>query len=167
VYRALPNKNNGGTSGVFKTVLLTNHVHVLGKESLAPTLTEEDVKNIYALANGKASPFEVLAHSLAPSIFGHAEIKRGILALLLGGEEKNLRRGGHIRGDINLLLVGDPSCGKSQLLRFVQNSAPHCITTTGRGSSGVGLTAAVTTDKDTGERRLEAGAMVRCGGSGL
>eukprot|EP01147_Barroeca_monosierra_P000512 gene512-3838_t len=163
IYRALPSKRNGTTSGVFRTVLLANTVRLLEAEVQMPSLTDTDIKNILKISKTKRknlTPFRLLARSLAPSIYGSEEIKMGILCLLLGGLEKNLKRGGHIRGDINILMVGDPSCGKSQLLRFVHNTAPHCITTTGRGSSGVGLTAAVTTDQDTGERRLEAGAMV-------
>lgn len=159
MYRCLPSKRSGFTPGTFRTVLIANHIHVMSKE-IAPNFSASDVSNIKKFSRRKKDVFETLAQSLAPSIHGHEYIKRAVLCLLLGGTEKVLENGTRLRGDINVLLIGDPSTAKSQMLRYVLHSAPRAIPTTGRGSSGVGLTAAVTTDPETGERRLEAGAMV-------
>merc|ERR1719370_473315 len=158
-YRAMPGKQNGYTNGTFKCVLIANNVALLSKE-VTPSITGEDVAKCKKFAKQKGDVFAMLAKSLAPSIHGHEFIKQALLCQLLGGVEKNLANGTRLRGDINLLLIGDPSGAKSQLLRYVLHTAPRAITPTGRGSSGVGLTAAVTTDQETGDRRLEAGAMV-------
>lgn len=158
-YRCLPSKRGGYTSGIFKTVLLANNIQLLNKE-LSPQISAEDVSRCKKFSKEHPKIFELLSRSLAPSIHGNEYIKKAVLCLLLGGVEKVLPNGTRLRGDINVLLLGDPSVAKSQLLRYVLHTAPCAIPTTGRGSSGVGLTAAVTTDQETGDRRLEAGAMV-------
>lgn len=161
VYRALGGAANNSSS--FKTVILSNSVYLLHARSTGVAsqekLTDQDIRNINKLAKDRKI-FDILSRSLAPSIYGFDYIKKAVLLMMMGGVEKNLDNGTHLRGDINILMVGDPSTAKSQVLRFVLNTASLAIATTGRGSSGVGLTAAVTTDKETGERRLEAGAMV-------
>ncbi|KAK9503512.1 hypothetical protein O3M35_010055 [Rhynocoris fuscipes] len=100
-----------------------------------------------------------LASSLAPEIYGHEDIKKALLLLLVGGVDTT-PDGMKIRGNINICLMGDPGVAKSQMLSFIERLARRSQYTTGRGSSGVGLTAAVMKDPLTGELVLEGGALV-------
>ncbi|PSR80733.1 hypothetical protein PHLCEN_2v6649 [Hermanssonia centrifuga] len=104
--------------------------------------------------------YERFAKSVAPSIFGSLDIKKAITCLLFGGSKKVLPDGMRLRGDINVLLLGDPGTAKSQLLKFVEKVAPIAVYTSGKGSSAAGLTASVQRDSVSREFYLEGGAMV-------
>ena len=167
VYKAVPPRAAGVISGVFHATLVACNVTKMaggpGGAPVAAAAARVSVADLQAAEEIAARPdvLDLLASSLAPSIYGHALVKRGLIMQLLGGRERDLAGAGtRLRGDVHALLVGDPGVAKSQLLRAAMGVAPVAVSTTGRGASGVGLTAAVTSDRDTGERRLEAGAMV-------
>lgn len=117
-------------------------------------ITEEELRQLQ-----EENFYEKLSSSIAPEIYGHEDIKKALLLLLVGGVDKN-PSGMKIRGCINICLMGDPGVAKSQLLSYIDRLAPRSQLTTGRGSSGVGLTAAVMKDNLTGEMMLEGGALV-------
>jgi len=111
----------------------------------------------------KKSPnvYETLAMSIAPSVHGHEEVKRGVLLMLFGGVcNRSPKDGANLRGDINCCLVGDPSTAKSQFLKFVCSIVPRAVFTSGKASSAAGLTATISREDETGELCIEAGALM-------
>lgn len=120
-------------------------------------LTEEEKRMILSLRDDPDLERKII-ESIAPSVYGHDIIKKALAAALFGGVEKHLPDGTRIRGDIHVLLVGDPGTAKSHLLKCVASVAPRAIYTTGKGVSAAGLTAAVVRTKD--EWTLEAGVLV-------
>nr|XP_017507480.2 DNA replication licensing factor MCM7 isoform X1 [Manis javanica] len=124
------------------------------EEESARELSREELRQI-----AEEDFYEKLAASIAPEIYGHEDVKKALLLLLVGGVDKT-PRGMKIRGNINICLMGDPGVAKSQLLSYIDRLAPRSQYTTGRGSSGVGLTAAVLRDSVSGELTLEGGALV-------
>ncbi|CAG2102800.1 unnamed protein product [Medioppia subpectinata] len=121
-------------------------------------VVEDDIREIKDLAK-KSNIKEILINSVAPSIYGHRDIKTCILLSMLSGVPKE-KSGMKIRGDINVLLMGDPGTAKSQFLRFVQQTSHRAVLATGQGSSSVGLTASVRRDPVLKEWTLEGGALV-------
>lgn len=104
--------------------------------------------------------FLKLSRSIAPSVYGHLDIKKGILLQLFGGIQKKTKEGIKLRGDINICIVGDPATAKSQFLKYICSFLPRAIYTSGKASSAAGLTASVLKDPETGDFCIEAGALM-------
>ena len=130
------------------------------KEADITALTEEDRCEIQARAKN-SNIWRNIVDSIAPSIYGHKFIKTALALAMFGGVPKDINNKHRIRGDINVLMLGDPGVAKSQFLKYVHKTAHRCVYTTGKGASAVGLTAGVHRDKITKEWVLEGGALVQ------
>ncbi|WXC43261.1 MCM DNA helicase complex subunit [Fusarium graminearum] len=156
-YDAQLNNRNGFP--VFATILEANNV-VKSHDQLAGfRMTEEDEQNIRKLSRDP-NIVDKIINSIAPSIYGHTDIKTAVALSLFGGVAKVTKGAHHLRGDINVLLLGDPGTAKSQVLKYAEKTAHRAVFATGQGASAVGLTASVRRDPLTSEWTLEGGALV-------
>ncbi|KAL9406810.1 hypothetical protein Peur_003782 [Populus x canadensis] len=144
---------------VFSTVIEANYVTKKQDLFSAYKLTQEDKEEIDKLSKDPRIG-ERIIKSIAPSIYGHEDIKTALALAMFGGQEKNVEGKHRLRGDINVLLLGDPGTAKSQFLKYVEKTGQRAVYTTGKGASAVGLTAAVHKDPVTREWTLEGGALV-------
>lgn len=129
------------------------------QEAYLETLTPDEIEDLkYMVHSDKI--YSRLVQSIAPTVYGHEIIKKGLLLQLLGGVSKQTPEGMALRGDINICIVGDPSTSKSQFLKYISSFQPRAVYTSGKASSAAGLTAAVVKDEETGEHTIEAGALM-------
>ena len=160
----------------YKMVFIASSVHT-GDTRFGHNLTndcadeedqEQDINKMFTLherhevARIKQTDdlYPKLAKSIAPSVFGHLDVKKGILLQLFGGIQKKTKEGIKLRGDLNILIVGDPATAKSQFLKYICTFLPRAIYTSGKASSAAGLTASVIKDPETGDFCIEAGALM-------
>ncbi|HJK17359.1 MAG TPA: minichromosome maintenance protein MCM [Methanocorpusculum sp.] len=160
ILRSVQRITGGQKSTVFDLFIECNSIEISIKEFEEVNITEEDEETIKEMATDPAV-YGKIARSIAPTIYGNDEVKEAIALQMFGGIAKEMPDGSSLRGDIHVLLVGDPGIAKSQLLRYVIKLAPRGIYTSGKSASSAGLTAAAVKD-DLGDGRwtLEAGALV-------
>ncbi|XP_058457338.1 DNA replication licensing factor Mcm5-like [Malaya genurostris] len=165
-----PSKQDGREKAIvgvrapyMRVIGITVDTEGVGAISRFSNITTEEESTFRKMA---ANPniYDSLSASLAPSIFGSQDIKKAIVCMLFGGARKRMPDGLNRRGDINILLLGDPGTAKSQLLKFVEKVAPIAVYTSGKGSSAAGLTASVMRDPATRNFVMEGGAMVLADG---
>ncbi|KAL1129938.1 hypothetical protein AAG570_012882 [Ranatra chinensis] len=157
----------GGGSRDKSVGVRTPYIRVIGiqadQEGSKTTISSEEEELFKNLAS-TPNIYDRLSKSIAPSIFGFTDIKKAIACLLFGGSRKRTPDGICRRGDINILLIGDPGTAKSQLLKFVEKTSPIGMYTSGKGSSAAGLTASVVKDPHSNNFVMEGGAMVLADG---
>ena len=129
------------------------------QEAYLETLGPHEIEELRQMVHGDRI-YSRLVNSLAPMVYGHEIVKKGLLLQLLGGVSKSTPEGMALRGDINICIVGDPSTSKSQFLKYIASFLPRAVYTSGKASSAAGLTAAVVKDEETGEHTIEAGALM-------
>ncbi|KAF9925266.1 minichromosome maintenance protein 5 [Mortierella alpina] len=166
IYSVFQSKPGKGNSAI---AIRTPYIRVVGISTDTDStgrrrnFTDEEEEEFIAMSR-EPGLYQKFANSIAPSIFGNHDIKKAISCLLFGGSKNVLPDGMKLRGDINVLLLGDPGTAKSQLLKFVEKVAPISVYTSGKGSSAAGLTASVVREPSTREFYLEGGAMVLADG---
>ncbi|RKF82029.1 DNA replication licensing factor mcm5 [Golovinomyces cichoracearum] len=167
IYQNKQSKSSNSTSAV---AIRTPYLRAIGihsdidHTSKRISLFSEEEEQEFLELSRRPDLYTLFANCIAPSIYGNQDIKKAITCLLFGGSKKILPDGMRLRGDINVLLLGDPGTAKSQLLKFVEKVSPIAIYTSGKGSSAAGLTASVQRDNNTREFYLEGGAMVLADG---
>ncbi|KAF7562777.1 hypothetical protein G7046_g1353 [Stylonectria norvegica] len=165
-----PDNTNSGqstTSGVTDIVnALTQNQVSEGEETaedaqatVLASMNRSEIDELRAMVHGDHI-YSRLVQSIAPMVYGHEVVKKGLLLQLMSGVHKTTPEGMQLRGDINICIVGDPSTSKSQFLKYVCSFAPRAVYTSGKASSAAGLTAAVIKDEETGEFTIEAGALM-------
>jgi DNA replication licensing factor MCM4 len=169
IYRAQPVRTNPYMrqyKSVYRTYIdVLSFTKAPGRQDFTDTeelaITEEKHQEVLEWAQ-RPDIYDLLVKSFAPSICEYDDIKRGLLCQVFGGVNKNFSQAGRgrFRGELNVLLVGDPSTAKSQLLQFVHKLSTRGIYTSGKGSSAVGLTVYIKKDPETRELVLESGALV-------
>ncbi|QKQ99589.1 minichromosome maintenance protein MCM [Metallosphaera tengchongensis] len=152
-----------GSRSIFDIYLKVMSVEISQKVLDEVEITDEDKKKIQDMAKHPWVREQIIS-SIAPSIYNHWEIKEAIALALFGGVSRIMEDGTRTRGDIHVLIIGDPGTAKSQILQFAARTSPRSVYTTGKGATAAGLTAAVVREKNSGDYYLEAGALVLADG---
>ena len=149
----------GGRATKYDLIIEANHIEPMEDDALERGLSEKEEEEMKKIAHSP-NPIRLLAESIAPSIFGHDKVKEALVLQLAGGCHKLRPDGVRTRGDIHVLLIGDPGSGKSQLLKRISKVAPKARYTSGKGATAAGIAAAVVKDDFLGGWSLEAGTLV-------